>query len=152
MPPARPRELEVLQLRSDRVPVEMNAAAQHGCELIATSFNDCFYDTLEPICQSIEVIMTKGLLTERNEPSKQIKIMKRFVLPNRQAAVPPESHLAGRPGWGGKNLEMPRGSTSMAFQQLARGCSEHGKTPTLPTYPGFTFAFDFPGPGPVTTL
>lgn len=107
---------------------------------------------LEPICQSIEVIMTKGLLTECNEPSKQIKIMKRFVLPNRQAAVPPETHLVGWLVWGGKNLEIAWGSTNMAFQQLARGCPEHGKTSTLPTYLGFTFAFNFPGPGPVTTL
>ena len=65
-----------LQLRSD-------TAAQGSWELIATSFKDCFYYTLEAICQSIEVIMTKSLLIELNEPSKQIKIMKHFVLPNK---------------------------------------------------------------------
>lgn len=47
------------------------------------------------MCRSIEVIMTKELFMELNEPSKQIKIMKHFVLPNRQATVLPESHL----GW-----------------------------------------------------
>lgn len=126
-----------LQLRSDCVPVETNTAAQGSWELIATSFKDCFYYTLEPICRSIEVIMTKGLLIELNEPSKQIKIMKYFVLPNRQAAVPPQSHWAGWPGWGvggeGRvRLEIARGSTNTAFQQLARGCSKHSETPTLP--------------------
>lgn len=64
----------------------------------------CFYYTLEPICQAIEVIMTKGLLTELSEPSKQIKVMKHFMLPNRQAAVPPESHSAGQTGsWRGES-------------------------------------------------
>lgn len=141
-----------LQLRSDCVPVETNAAAQGSWEQIATSFKDCFYYTLEPMCQSIEVIMTEGLLIELNEPSKQIKIMKHFVLPNRQTAVPPESYSAGRPGWGVRGegrvcLKIARGSTNTAFQQLARGCSEHSET--LPSYLGFSFKLDLPGPGPL---
>lgn len=128
-----------LQLRSDCMLVETNTAAQGSRELIATSFKDCFYYTLEPICLLIEVIMTKGLLIELNKPSKQIKIMKHFVLPNRQTAVPPKSHSAGRPGWGDGGegrvcLEIAWGSTNTVFQQLVRGCSEHGKTPTLPSY------------------
>lgn len=53
-----------LQLRSD-------TAVQGSWELITTSFKDCFYYTLEALCQSIEVIMTEGLLIEVNEPSKQ---------------------------------------------------------------------------------
>lgn len=73
-------------------------AAQGSWELMAVPLKGCFYYPLEPICQAMEVIMTKGLLTELNEPSKQIKIMKHFVLPNRQAAVPPESHSAGQTG------------------------------------------------------
>lgn len=73
-------------------------AAQGSWGLMAAPFKGCFYYTLEPICQAIEVIMTKGLLTGLNEPSKQIKVMKHFVLPNRQAAVPPESHSAGQTG------------------------------------------------------
>lgn len=123
-----------LQFRSD-------TAAQGSWELITISFKDCFYYTLEPICQSVEVIMTKGLLIELNEHSKQIKMMKHFMLPNRQAAVPPESHSAGQPGWGvgGKRrvcLEIAQCSTNTPFQQLARGCSEHSKTPDSSLLPG----------------
>lgn len=73
-------------------------AAQGSWGLMAAPLKGCFYYTLEPICRAIEVIMTKGLLTGLNEPSKQIKVMKHFVLPNRQAAVPPESHSAGQTG------------------------------------------------------
>lgn len=86
---ARTKAQVAQQLRSD-------TAAQGNWELLPTSFKDCFYYTLEPICQSIEAIMTKGLLIELNEPSKQIKIMKHLVLPNRQASVPQQdSSLAG---------------------------------------------------------
>jgi len=91
-----------LQLRSDCTPVETNTAVQGSWELIATSFKECFYYALEPICQSIEVITTKGLLIELNEPSKQIKIMKHFMLPNRQTAVPPNSHSGRMAGLGSR--------------------------------------------------
>lgn len=50
--------------------VRSDTAVQSSWELIATSFKDCFYYTLEAICQSIEVIMTEGLLIELNKPSK----------------------------------------------------------------------------------
>lgn len=53
--------------------------------------NDCFCSPAVPVCRSGEVIMSKDLFPALNEPSKQIKIMKCFVVPSRQGAELPES-------------------------------------------------------------